>query len=135
VSISSLKEDVLALHDLQNVWPYRPRGDHSKPPEVQHGHSTSVTMAGGMSGLLSGPSLNLGISAEKTQTWAETHDVIRTHFTNVFPRITFGMDFASLPGQTSVPDALSFAVLITFPSRPAPFGLEFQISCGDVSER
>ena len=135
VSIPSLPEDFLAHHDLQNIWPNRPRGDYSKPPEVQRGDSTTVTVAGGMSGFPPSPSLNLGISAGKTKTWSETHQVIDTRFKNVSPRVMFEMDFYSLPGQKSVPDALSFAVLITFPARPVAFGLEIQISCGDASDR
>ena len=47
----------------------------------------------------------------------------------------FEMEFFPLPGQKGVPDALSFAVLITFPARPAAFDLEFQISRGEVSGR
>lgn len=135
VSTPYLLEDLLAHHNLQNVWPNRPGGDHSKPPEVQRGDSTTVTVAGGMSGFPPGPSLNLGISAGKTRTWSETHQVICTRFKNVSPRVMFEMDFSSLPGQKSVPDALSFAVLITFPARPVAFGLELQISRGDASDR
>ena len=92
-------------------------------------------MAGGVSGTPPSPSLNLGISAAKTQTWTETHEVIRTHFENVDPRVMFEMEFFPLPGRKGVPDALSFAVLITFPARPAAFDLEFQISRGEASGR
>ena len=92
-------------------------------------------MAGGVSGFLLSPSLNLGISSGKTDTWTETHAVIRTHFENVDPRIKFEMNFSPLPKKKGVPDALSFAVLVAFPARPTAFNLELRISCGDVSDR
>ena len=133
VSISSLTEGFLTHHGWQNVWPYRPSGDHSEPPVIQRGTSTTVTMTGRMSGFP--PGLDLGILNGKTDTWTETHAVIRTHFKNVEPRIMFEMDFSPLPKKKNVPDALSFAILVASPARPVAFDLEFEIRCGDVSRQ
>ena len=88
-------------------------------------------MTAGISGVL--PSLSLGISGGGTDSWAETHEVIRTRFENAGPRMTFEMDFSPRPNKKGVPDALSFAVLVAFPAQPVAFDLEFQIDRGDVS--
>jgi hypothetical protein len=90
----------------------------------------SVTLSGRSSHL---PGFNLAVSAERTKTWSETREVIRASISPGSPRRQFAMDFSPLPGSKLVPGTLVFAVLITYPAKPVPFGLNFQIKIRDVS--
>jgi len=122
------------MPEIANVWPPPSTGNESNERVViQRGESTTVMVEVGTAGVNPIPTVKFGASAVRTTNWSETHEVTKTTFNTVSPRKEFAMEFSALPPRDCIPETLSFAILIKFPTKRMPFDLDFRVNCGDLS--